>query len=224
MKTNLILRGHLSPHLLRLINIPNTDQIVITPGQQMTLLVLIPAKPEPQVLVPGQLQLTIHLLVDRLRGMHGVVENQHLPGIRLGRQNVVLLGHVAGLVHLPFVQDAGLHLHAVPGRIFLLFFVLVLVFDQPEVLGVFDVLVLRQLHLRDHQVVGLRTGGLGAHQQLVPGEIGVVGGLMRRQPLDGEAGPLEEVSYDSVVQQRGVLLPDLEFVVDLLVLVVLVQF
>lgn len=48
-------------------------------------------------------------------------------------------------------------------------------------------------------------GGFGAGPRS-PGDIG--------QPLGSEAGPLQGVSHDQVIEERGVLLPDLVLLID----------
>lgn len=77
------------------------------------------------------------------------------------------------------------------------------------VLGVLE----RQLHLRDHQVIGLVVAGVSAHDQALQGEVLAAHLVAVGQPLHGERGPLQGVRDDQVVEERRVLLPDLVLLV-----------
>lgn len=93
--------------------------------------------------------------------------------------------------------------------------------EAPD-LGVVVVVVARvglgvvegELDLGEHEVVGLVVGGVGAEHHLLDGVVLPSGLSAVGEPLHGEGRPLQGMGDDEVVQERGVLLPDLVLLVD----------
>lgn len=76
----------------------------------------------------------------------------------------------------------------------------------------------RQIHVCDLQVVHGRAGSVGAEQHAMA-TIGLVGLVLHiRKPLSCQGGPVEGTAVHEVVEEDGVLLPDLVLLVDELVL------
>jgi len=71
----------------------------------------------------------------------------------------------------------------------------------------------RQLHLRQHEIVGFVLAGMSSHDETLqrvvfPGRL-----FSERQPLHGETGPLQRMRDDQIVKERRILLPNLVLLV-----------
>ncbi len=72
----------------------------------------------------------------------------------------------------------------------------------------------RQLHLSQHEVVRLVLAGMRADDEPLRGVVFPSGLVAAQwQPLDCEAGPLERMRNDQIVEKRRVFLPYLVFLV-----------
>ena len=138
-----------------------------------------------------------------------VVEDVHVRADRLGGDDELVLGAVAGSVHFAVVVDELDHLDLPGGGAEAADLALVVAAACVDV-GVLE----RELDLGAHQVVLLVLGGVRAEDELLDAVV-LAGGLFALgEPLHGERRPLQRVRHHEIVEERGVLLPDLVLLGD----------
>mmetsp|Transcript_28711 Transcript_28711/g.71126 ORF Transcript_28711/g.71126 Transcript_28711/m.71126 type:complete len:267 (-) Transcript_28711:303-1103(-) len=92
---------------VRGLHVPHADVPVVRPAQKPPRFVRAPREPVPLLVVPAQLHVRRggSAVCVGLGPVLGVVEDKHVHGGRLGRDDVGVLGHEARPVHLPLVHD-----------------------------------------------------------------------------------------------------------------------